>query len=162
MALANEIVSMAKKLAHPAGTPKKKWAYKTGAPRSVYKSALKKYCRRTARIAQSDCGYFVNTVVRMAGIDSKFIALSSVSKPFPKAKKFKIVYKGKKIPRSVLKAGDIIRYKSKTGQHVLIYMGNGYIAEAGRGRRFPIIRKSRKYNGASVKKNTIQVLRTIE
>lgn len=159
---ADKIVSTIKKLAYPAGTKTSMWKYNTGEPTTAYKLACKKYMKKSGRINFSDCGYFVSTVVRMVGIDPKFMALSGVGKPFPTAKKFNIVHSGKKVPKSILKPGDIIRYKTTTGQHVLFYMGNGYIAEAGRGKRFPVIRKSKKYNGTSVRKNTIQVLRLKE
>lgn len=159
---ADKIVSTIKKLAYPAGTATNKWKYATGQPTTAYKIACKKYMNKSTRIACSDCGYFASTVMRMAGVDSKFVALAGVDDPFPKAKGLSMVHSGKKVPKSVLKPGDMIRYKTKSGQHTLFYMGSGYIAEAGRGKRFPVIRKSKKYNGASVKKSTIQVLRLKE
>lgn len=159
---ADALVATAKALCHKAGTDKEKWEYKTGAPTTAFRAASKKYTEKTSKISLSDCGNFINVVVRKAGVDSKFKALADTKDPFPTSNKFKKIQKGKKITSSKAKPGDIIRYKSKTGQHVLMYMGNGYIAEAGRGKRFPIIRKSTKYNGSSVKIDTLELLRVIE
>lgn len=159
---ADALVATAKALCHKAGTDKEKWEYKTGAPTTAFRAASKKYTEKTSKISLSDCGNFINVVVRKAGVDSKFKALNDTKDPFPTSKKFKRIQKGKKITSSKAKPGDIIRYKSKTGQHTLMYMGNGYIAEAGRGKRFPVIRKSTKYNGSSVKIDTLELLRVIE
>lgn len=161
---ADKIVAVAKSLAYPQGTAEEKWKYKTGAPTTAFRSASKKYTEKTTKIAISDCGNFVNVVVRKAGIDSKFTALKGAKDPFPTSKKFKTVSKGKKVTNKMLKPGDIIRYKTNSGQHVVIYMGPGLIAEGGRGVRFPVIRKSTKYTGNkdTTKIETLEVLRVIE
>ena len=159
---AEKIISKINEYAYPYGTSKKKYSYKNGSPRSAYKSALKKYMNKTARISQSDCGYFVSTVIRSAGISKSFLALRGRKESFPKVPStMKVVHKGKKIPSGLLKAGDVIRYKkSGGGQHTLMYYGNGKIAEAGRKHYFPAIKKdTKKYNKKNVKKSTIQVLR---
>lgn len=160
---ANKIVAEAKKFCWPYGTKKSKWKYKTGRAKSVYKKALKKFMKHSAKISQSDCGYFVATCVRAAGVSKTFKALpGSAKQNYPKVPKtMKIVHKGKKIPKGLLRAGDIIRYrKSGGGQHTLMYIGGGKIAEAQRGHAFPAIKKdTKKYNKANVKKKTIQVLR---
>lgn len=157
----DKIAAKAKALAWPYGTAEKKWAYKTGAPLAVYKSALKKYMGATSKASLSDCGFFVTTCVRASGVSKDFLCLRGAKEAFPPVPStMHIVFKGKKIPAGVLKAGDVIRYKKNSGsQHALIYLGNGLIAEAGREIRFPVIRKSTKFNDAAVKHSTLQVLR---
>lgn len=159
---ASKITAKAKDYAWAYGTAKKKYAYKTGSAKSSYKSALKKYLGKTAKISQSDCGYFVTTCVRASGVSSKFLALAGAKEPFPSVPStMQIVHKGKKIPDGLLKAGDIIRYKKTNGhQHTLMYYGNGKIAEAGRKTWFPAIKKdTKKYNKSNVKLSTLQVIR---
>ena len=159
---ADKIVAKAREFAYTYGTSSKKYKYKGGKPLSTYKSALKKYMGKTARISQSDCGYFVSTCVRAAGVSKKFLALRGRKESFPAVPStMKIVHKGKKIPSGLLKPGDIIRYKKKGGgQHTLMFYGNGKIAEAGRKHWFPAVKKdTKKYNKSNVKKSTIQVLR---
>lgn len=157
----DKIAAKAKTLAWPYGTAEKKWAYKTGAPLAVYKTALKKYMGATSKASLSDCGFFVTTCVRASGVSKDFLCLRGAKDAFPPVPStMHIVFKGKKIPAGVLKAGDVIRYKKDSGsQHALIYLGNGLIAEAGREIRFPVIRKSTKFNDAAVKHSTLQVLR---
>ena len=149
-----------KNLAWAYGTAKSKYDYKTGAPKSACKTAMNKYGYK-GKAKQSDCGNFVNTVVREAGIDKSFVVQRSVKAAFPSAgSHFSIVHKGKAIPDGILKAGDIIRYKKKSGQHAMFYFGDGKICDAGLKNRFGNIRKNdHRYNGSNVKKNTIQVLR---
>jgi N-acetylmuramoyl-L-alanine amidase len=160
---AQKIVAKAKEYCYPYKTKRKKWDYKTGKARSAYKKALKKYFGKKAKISQSDCGYFVGTCVRAAGVSKKFKALpGSAKEKYPKVPSgMKIVLKGKKIPKGFLKPGDIIRYRKKNGhQHTLMCYSKGKIAEAGRGHWFPAIKKdTKKYNKSSVKKSSIQVLR---
>jgi len=159
---AEKIIAKVDELAYPYGTPKKTWAYKTGKARPEYKAALKKYLKKSAKISQSDCGYFVSTCIRAAGISKSFLALRGRKESFPAIpSSMKIVHKGKKIPSGLLQPGDVIRYKKKGGgQHTLMYYGNGKIVEAGRGHYFPAVKKdTKKYNKSNVKKSTIQVLR---
>lgn len=160
---AAKIIEKAKLYCWPYGTPAKKYAFKTGASKPAYKTALKTWCGKRAKISQTDCGYFVNVCIRAAGLGYKFDSLpDKSSQPYPKLSgALKIVHKGKKVPAGFLKAGDVIRYKKKNGhQHTLIYYGNNKIAEAGRSHWFPAIKKDRKkYNGSGVKINTLQVLR---
>ena len=155
-----DVVARAKEYCWPKGTDAKKWKYKTGKPLDVFKAALKKYMKKTAKISQSDCGYFVNTVVRSLGISSTFLALKGTKEAFPKPTgNVKIVHTGA-VTEAKLQKGDIIRYKKTNGhQHTLIYYGDGCVAEAGRETRFPVIQKSKKYNASNVKKNTLEVLR---
>ena len=161
---AQKLIAQMDKLAWKYGTAKSKYAYKTGAPTSACKTAMKKYGYNTKE-KWSDCGRFVNTVVREAGIDKSFTSLHGVKKAFPKSEKaFNIVFSGKSIPSGVLKAGDIIRYK-KTGddQHAMFYYGNGKVCDAGHYNRFGNIRADEKrYSKSNVKKSTIQVLRVKE
>ena len=153
---AAKIVAMAATYAYPAGTAKKKYQYKTGKATAAYKAALKKYMGKKAKISQSDCGYFVSTCVRAAGL-GKFNCLQWKKPPATMA----IVLKGIKIPAGYLQPGDIIRYKKTSGgQHTLMYYGNGKVAEANRGNCFPRIHgDTKKYNKSNVKKSTIQVIR---
>lgn len=154
---AQKLLNEAKRVCWPLGTPAKKWEYSTGAPTDNYKTDAKKYKSITSKIALSDCGYFIDVCVRASGLDKSFSSLAW-SKKLPSC--FEVVHKGKAIPNGLLKPGDIIRYKKDEGQHILMYYADGVIAEAGRGYRFPVIRKdTKKYNAKNVKKSTIQVLR---
>jgi peptidoglycan hydrolase-like protein with peptidoglycan-binding domain len=156
-----KIASMASAYAWPYGTASSKYSYSKGSAEPAYKTALKKYMGKTAKISQSDCGYFVSTCVRAAGISSSFIALKGRKQSFPKVPgSMYIVHKGKKIPAGLLQPGDIIRYKKTSGQHTLMYFGDGKIAEGQRESNFPAIKKdTKKYNKSNVKKSTIQVIR---
>ena len=153
----DKIIAKINEYAYPYGTATSKYSYKKGSPKTAYKSALRKYMKKKARISQSDCGYFVSTVIRATGIDKNFDCLDGYK--WGNSKALKIVFDGKNIKSGLLKAGDIIRYKKKNGgQHTLFCYSNGKIAEAGRGHWFPAIKKDKKkYNKANVKK--VQVLR---
>ena len=154
---ADKIIAKAKEFCWKYGEKSSKWSYGKGHAKAAYKKALKKHMKKKAKISQSDCGYFVSTCVRAAGVNKSFNSLHQFGK-VPKG--FKRVLKGKKIPKGFLKPGDIIRYKKKSGQHTLMYYGNGKTAEAGRGHWFPRIRKNKKqYNASNVRKSTIEVLR---
>ena len=158
---ADKLVAKMKELAWAYGTAKSKYEYKTGAPTSACSAAMKKYGYNT-KSKMSDCGNFVNTVVRSSGVDTSFTSLHAVKTPFPKSEaKFNIVHSGKAIPNGLLKAGDIIRYKKTSGgQHAMFYFGDGKVCDAGLHNRFGNIRKDEKrYAGSKVKKSTIQVLR---
>lgn len=161
---ADRIIAKIDEFAYPYGTSSSKYSYSKGKPKPEYKSALKKFMKRTAKISLSDCGYFVSTAVRASGVCGSFLALRGTKESFPKVpSEMEIVHKGKKIPDGFLKPGDIIRYKKKSSQHTLFYYGNGRIAEAGRGHWFPAIKKdTKKYNGSSVKHSTLQVIRVKE
>lgn len=146
---ASKIASVAKSLCWAYGTAEKKWKYSTGAPTDAYK----KKTPNVSKVTRSDCGYFVKVVTR----NTPTGGFNPLNDKMPSS--FKLVHSGKAIPSGLLQAGDIIAYKKTEGQHTLIYMGGGLIAEAGRKVRFPVIRKSTKYNGSDVKKNTIKVYR---
>ena len=154
------IVQKCKELCYPYKTPKSKWDYNGGAPTKAFKETYSRYTKhKMTKIDLSDCGYFVETVVRSAGIDSKYKGLDWSEKYNKSSSKFKIVHTGA-VGRFKLQPGDIIEYKkTNDNQHTLIYMGGGLIAEAGRGNRFDVIRKSSKYNGDNVVKSTLRVIR---
>ena len=156
-----DITAKAKEYAWAYGTASSKYSYSKGAPKSAYKTALKKYMNKTAKVSLSDCGYFVSTCVRASGIASNFIALKGVKEKFPAVPStMSIVHKGKAVPDGFLQPGDIIRYKKTSGQHTLMYFGSGKIAEAGREGQFPAIEKdTKKYNKSNVKLNTLEVIR---
>lgn len=159
---ADLIVAGARAYSWPYGTDEKKWAYKTGSAVSAYKTGLKEYMKKTTKIAQSDCGYFISTLIRRAGLSSSFVCLKSANAAFPAVPStMKIVHQGKKIPSDTLQPGDVIRYKKTNGsQHAMVYLGSGKISEAGRKIRFPVIRKDTgKYNASNVKFSTLQVIR---
>lgn len=160
---AQKLINKMKELAWAYGTAKKKYAYKTGAPKAICKKAMKKYGWADNRAEMSDCGNFVSTVVREAGVSKTFKALHGTKTPFPKTEKgFSIVLTGKKVPSGFLKPGDIIRYKKKNGnQHVLFYFGDGKVCEASHHNRYgAIIKDEKKYNNSSIAKiGTVQVLR---
>ena len=158
---AHALIAQANRYCWPYGTPESKWSYKTGAPTDKYRAGLKYYMNKSSKMDLSDCGYFIDTCVRAAGLGANFIILKGSKQPFPAVpKNMTIVHKGK-IPSGVLKPGDIIRYKKKNGgQHTLMYYAAGKIAEAGRGYRFPVIRKdTNKYNASNVILSTIEVIR---
>jgi len=159
-----KILDKCKELAWAYGTDSKKYAYKTGAPKKVCKTAMKKYGWASNKAELSDCGNFASTVVREAGVDKSFKALHGVKTAFPKTeKKFNIVYKGKKITDGVLKPGDIVRYKKTNGkQHALIYYAKGKVCEASHKNLFGVIRKDTKRYNTQSKPKTIQVLRAKE
>ena len=145
----------------PAPAPIPAPAANNGA-RIVAKTALKKYLGLSKKLQRSDCGHFITTCVRASGVSKSFKALKGRKQSFPDVPStMYIVHKGKKIPSGLLQPGDIIRYKKTNGgQHVLMYYGNGKIAEAGRGNQFPAIEKdTNKYNKSNVRKKTLQVIR---
>ena len=153
-----EIVAKAKEYAWPKGTASSKYSYSKGSALASYRAALKKYMGKSAKISQTDCGYFVSTCVRSSGIAPKFLALpGSYKDAYPAVPStMSIVSKGSV---GTLKAGDIIRYRKSSGQHTLLYIGNGYIAHASRKHAFPRISTSKPWNNSNVKKSSIQVIR---
>lgn len=158
----SEIVGKAKEYAWPYGTASSKYSYSKGSPKAAYKTALKKYMDKSAKVSLSDCGYFVSTCVRASGIASGFLALKGVKDAFPKVPStMSIVHKGKVIPNGLLQPGDIIRYKKTNGhQHTLMCYASGKIAEAGRSNQFPAIESdTKKYNKSNVKLATLEVIR---
>ena len=158
---AEEIVAHAKEYAYPEGTKASEYGYPKGSAKPAYVSALKEYMGKTAKISQTDCGYFVSTCVRASGLSSTFLALpAKASQPYPSVPStMSIVHKGS-LDGFALKAGDIIRYrKGKSGQHTVINIGGGRIAHASRKHAFPRISTAKPWNNSNVKTSTIQVLR---
>lgn len=161
---AQKIVDKCKELAWANGTAKKKYAYKTGAPKQACKNAMKKYGYKTKE-KWSSCIYFANTVIRDTGINKSFCAGHGYKKPYPKTEAgFNTVLTGKVPSDSFLKAGDLIRYKkTNKDEHAMFYLGNGLICDAGHYNRFGNIRKNdHRYSRKEVKKSTLQVLRAKE
>lgn len=163
---AEKLLDKVNEFAWPYGTKAEKYSYSTGSAKPAYKAALKKYMNKSAKVSQTDCGYFVSTCVRAAGISSSFLALKGSNEAFQKPPSgLVIVHKGKKIPDGLLKPGDIIRYKKTSGQHTMIFVSTGKIAEAQRpsakkGLNYPAIKKdTKKYNNKNVKFSTLEVLR---
>lgn len=154
----SKIVDKAKTYAWPAGTASSKYSYSKGSAKAAYKTALKNYMGKTAKISQTDCGYFVSTCVRSSGISSSFLALpGSYKNAYPAVPgTMNIVSKGS---IGTLKAGDVIRYRKSSGQHTVIYIGDGKIAHASRKNAFPRISSTKPWNNSNVKKDTIQVIR---
>lgn len=161
--LADKIQDEIAKLAWADGTSSKLWVYKTGSARDSYKEALKKHMEKTSKADQSDCGYFLDVVLRILGY-KKALLLKGNDDPFPAPPEdFEIVFEGKVVPDGFLKRSDFVRYKKKSGsQHIYAVVDSHHIAEAGRKVRFPVIREEKanaKCNASNVKKNTIQVIR---
>lgn len=158
---AEKIVAKAMEYCWPYGTDSSKYSYSKGSAKKAYKTALKKRMGKKAKISQTDCGYFVSTVIREV-IGGKFLALPGKSnQKYPSVpSEMQIAHKGK-ITSGILQPGDVIRYrKKKSGQHTVIYLGDGLIAHASRGNAFPRIQKKSPWNNDNVKESTIQVLRT--
>lgn len=148
---AEKIVTKAEQLCWAYKTPKEKWQYSTGNATKAYRKVTK----GASRVTRSDCGYFVKKLLKKS-LGINYNPLDWKAKV---PKDLERVWHGKAIPKGFLEAGDIVAYKTTSGQHTLVYMGKGLIAEAGRKHRFPVIRKSRKYNASRVKKKTIVVYR---
>lgn len=155
---AQMILAKALEYAWPYGTAASKYKYPNGSAKSVYKSALKKYMGKKAKISQTDCGYFVATCVRASGTSGTFKSLpAKASQKYPSVPS--TMYIASKGGVGSLQPGDVIRYRKKSGQHTVIYIGDGKIAHASRGHAFPRVSKSKPWNNSNVKKSTIQVLR---
>lgn len=153
----SKIASKAKEYAWPYGTKASKYKYPKGSAKASYKSALKKYMNKKAKISQTDCGYFASTCARAAG-HKGFLALpGSYKEKYPKLPStMYIAMKGK---ATNLQPGDIIRYRKSGGQHVVVYIGGGKIASAARKHAFPRVSKGKPWTGSKVKNSTIQVVR---
>lgn len=157
---AQKIVAKAKEYAWPYGSATSKYSYSKGSAKAVYKTALKKWMKKSAKISQTDCGYFVSTCVRASGVSASFLALPASSKnAYPSVPStMAIVHKGT-IGTFQLKSGDIIRYRKESGQHVVICIGDGKIAHASRSNAFPRTTGNKPWNNSNVKQSTIQVIR---
>ena len=153
-----DIVAKAKEYAYPLGTASSKYSYSSGSAKPVYVAALKKYMNKSAKISQTDCGYFVSTCVRASGVSSNFLALpASYKNAYPAVPSTMSIVSTGSV--GTLKSGDIIRYRKSSGQHTVVYIGNGQIAHASRSHAFPRVATSKPWTNSNVKKSTIQVLR---
>ena len=155
-----DIEAKAREFAWPSGTASSKYAYKTGSAKESYKVALKKYMGKSAKVSQTDCGYFSSTCVRASGVSSDFLCLpGSYKNAYPSVPNtMKIVHTGA-MGNFTLKAGDIIRYKKTSSQHTVVFVGSGQIAHASREHAFPRVASSKPWTNSNVKTSTIQVLR---
>lgn len=161
--LADKFYDQVVRLAWANDTDESKWLYKTGAPRDSYKDALKAQMGHTSKVAQSDCGYLIDTIWRIMGYKDALV-LKGNKDAFPSVPKdYEVVFKGKVVPDGFLKRSDIVRYKKKSGsQHTYAVVDANHIAEAGRKVRFPVIRTEKanaKCNASNVKHGTIEVIR---
>lgn len=142
---AEKLAKKAEYLAWPYGTDKKKWLYDSGTPTSKCKTAMKGR-GYDSKIEYSDCGYCQNTIIYHALGYKTSVLKKDEAHTFADVKGMSVVFKGKSYKKASLNRGDILRYKKSNGhQHTLMYLGNGKIAEGGRGIRFLVIRKSQKY-----------------
>lgn len=168
--LNNSIAGTALGLAWPNGTNNSKYDFYTGSPTDAYEKAYEELTKHgTDKSNMSDCGYFVETVVKESGVDEKFKALSWDGSSFKyhddcfNNVKNKVIVNGK-ISSNNLKAGDIIQYKKDDGsQHILIFINGNLIAEAVRGIRFPVVMSidmnNDRFNSSNTRTETIEVLR---
>lgn len=154
-------------LAWPLNTKTEKYDYSTGAPTVKMKEALNER-GYTSKIAYSDCGYNLDTVL-YAALGIKVKVLAGVNEEFPEISHCEIIWKGKKIVKGVLKPGCVVRYKKKDSkgkiksQHALMYVGNNNFVEAGRGIRFFVMKhfdylSKAKFNKSNVAFETLEVL----
>lgn len=144
-----KIAAKAKEFAYAYGTSKKTYAYPKGKPKAAYKAGLKQaYGSRKGwgkqTKAGASCDVFAGTVIRCAGIDSKFPrGLDEQIPHLKKSSKFKQI-KPKKM--ADLKPGDIVVWKKSSGtKHICIYIGGNKVCEAGY--------KSKRYGCTTKKSN---------
>ena len=143
-----KIAEMARKCAWKYGTPKKRYKYPSGKRKKAYVQALKKaYGKRKGwgkqTKAGASCDVFVGTVVRASGVDPNFPR--GLDEQIPYLKKSKKWRRGSRKLKK-MKPGYIIVQKYKTGgKHIMIYLGNGYVANAHYVKKtYPIIEKHSK------------------
>ena len=156
-----DIEAKAREYAWPSGTASSKYAYKTGSARPSYVAALKKYMNKSAKISQTDCGYFTSTCVRASGVSSDFLCLpANGTKPYPALpSSISIVHQGA-MGSFTLKPGDVIRWQKTNGhQHTVVFLGSGQIAHASREHAFPRVASSKPWTASNTKTSTLQVLR---
>ena len=143
-----KIAEMARKCAWKYGTPKKRYKYPSGKRKKAYVQALKKaYGKRKGwgkqTKAGASCDVFVGTVVRASGVDPNFPR--GLDEQIPYLKKSKRWRRGSRKLKK-MKPGYIIVQKYNTGgKHIMIYLGNGYVANAHYVKKtYPIIEKHSK------------------
>ena len=118
---AQKLIKKMDELAWPYSTAKSKYAYKTGAPKSVCKAAMKRWGWADNKAEMSDCGNFVSTVVRESGVDKSFKALHGVKTPFPTSeKKFTIREGHTKRSAEARRYHPVQKTKRQTARHVFL------------------------------------------
>ena len=160
-----KICDLAIKCSWKSGTPRSTYGYPQGKRRKAYIQALKKaygdrkgWGKQTR--AGASCDVFVGTVVRASGIDKKFPRGRDEQLPYlKKSKKWKSVSRDRK----KLKKGDIIEQKYKSGgSHIMIYVGNGKVANAHyNGKTYPIREKYSKVVKPASKCSHYKVYRAV-
>jgi len=160
-----KICDLAIKCSWKSGTPRSTYGYPQGKRRKAYVQALKKaygdrkgWGKQTR--AGASCDVFVGTVVRASGIDKKFPRGRDEQLPYlKKSKKWKSVSSDRK----KLKKGDIIEQKYKSGgSHIMIYVGNGKVANAHyNGKTYPIREKYSKVVKPASKCSHYKVYRAV-
>lgn len=143
-----KIADMARRCAWAYGTPKKKYRYPSGKRKKAYVLALKKaygdrkgWGKQTK--AGASCDVFVGTCVRASGVDPHFPR--GLDEQIPYLEKSKRWRRGSRKLKN-MKPGYIIVQQYKTGgKHIMIYLGNGYVANAHYVKKtYPIIEKYSK------------------
>ncbi len=129
------IASMARKCAWPYGTSKSTYKYPSGDRRAAYTNALSTVYKNKSTwgkqtSAGASCDVFVGTVVRASGYDKKWPrGLDGIEKHVAKYRDKWLVIN---MPdQSQLKPGDVLfQIYRGGGGHVMIYLGNGRVANA--------------------------------
>lgn len=150
---AEKLSNKAVELAWPAGTPKKKYynsatAAFTAAMKATGTNKGESGCRKSGKA----CGMFVGTVVRAAGIDSKFPTMASrIYKYVKKSKNWKQVSTKNPQPGDI----SLSHFKNGNAGHVSIYVknkkGKTVTAQASLCDFYGIISNKKQYTGSSNK-----------
>jgi len=156
----SKVVKKAAELAHPKGTKKAKYAYKTGSATKAFKEAFKNVWKdsektkwNAARKKGASCDVFAATVIRALGIDLKIPWYTTDIlnyKPGKSSGLERLSYKNIR-PISKAEPGDVIIYP----YHTLI-MGNGVIYEAANGKTYGHRGSIKKL---SIKRSRVTILR---
>lgn len=124
----SRILDKAIELAYPAGTNKKKYAYKGGKPTGAFKQAFRKSFKKTSMKKAANCDRAASVVVRRA-----------LGEKFPTGNQEQLKYKPKKMTRHVHKnarpidvapPGAVVVIKKSNGKRHTLIMGNGVFYEA--------------------------------
>lgn len=136
-----KILDTAVQLAWAKGTPKRKYAYKGGAPTKAFKTALNKVFPRrkwsTASRKGASCDVAVAVCARYSGVAKKYPRGRDKQRNY-EPKKMKRIAKVKARPVDYAKKGDIIIYDRTTGGkkgHTFIY-GGDCLYEASNGKTY--------------------------
>ena len=128
-----KLINEAVRLAWAKGTASSKYKYPSGSATSAFKTALNKvYPEHTkwgkAPSVGASCDVFVGTVVRSAGIDSKFPRGLEEQEAYTSKAFDRYVYTNVK-PIDKSQNGDIVMFNYSGGAHTVI-RGNGFYYEA--------------------------------